>query len=298
MTDTFLGVDLGGTGTRLVLTTGAGDVLRDRSVPTATDPATAIGALVDALTGVAGAAVAGPVTGIGIGASGPIDAGGVIRNPDTLPAYTGLDLIPALRSAFGVPVVIDNDAVTAAYGEVRLGAGRGARSVLMVTLGTGVGVAMLTDGRPLRTATGAHPEAGHLYVPGDAPCYCGRSSCWEQQASRSALQKAAGRLGLGLDDAFARASAGETAAAALFAAYGHAVGRGLADLLTLLAPERVVLGGGGARFLAAYQPALDQTLGAVIGCYPPVPVVPAELGDIAGAVGAALWAASSSRPGR
>lgn len=293
MTDHYLGVDLGGTGTRIVLTTGAGVVLADRSEPTATDAATAAPALIEALTAVAGP-LGATVAGIGIGASGPVDAGGVIRNPATLPAYTGLELTQVLRAVFGAPVVIDNDAVTAAYGEVALGAGRGAGSVLMVTLGTGVGVAMLTGGRPLRTAAGVHPEAGHLYVPGDAPCYCGRSSCWEQQASRSALQHAvADQLGLGLDDAYARASAGDAAATALFSAYGQAVGRGLADLLTLLAPERVVFGGGGARFLTGYRAALQQTLNEITGCYPPVPVVPAELGDIAGAVGAALRVASS-----
>lgn len=293
MTDHYLGVDLGGTGTRIVLTTGAGVVLADRSEPTATDAARAAPALVEALTAVAGP-LGATVAGIGIGASGPVDAGGVIRNPATLPAYTGLDLTQILRAVFGVPIVMENDAVTAVYGEVALGAGRGAGSVLMVTLGTGVGVAMLTGGRPLRTAAGVHPEAGHLYLPGDAPCYCGRSSCWEQQASRSALQQTVtDQLGVGLDDAYARASTGDAAATAVFSAYGHAVGRGLADLLTLLAPERVVLGGGGARFLTGYRSALLETLDEITGCYPPVPVVPAELGDIAGAVGAALWVASS-----
>jgi glucokinase len=246
---------------------------------------------VDDLADVLANVADGPVDGIGIGASGPVDAEGVIRNRATLVAYSGLDLVGALRARFDVPVVIDNDAVTAAYAETQLGAGQGARAVLMVTLGTGIGVAMLTDGVPMRTGSGAHPEAGHLSVPGDAACYCGRASCWEQHASRSALQARAATLGLDLDTAAAWALDGDPDAVALFAAYGTAIGVGLADLLTLLGPDRVVLGGGGARFFDLYRPALEAALAQVVDCYPPTPVVAATLGDLAGAIGAALWAA-------
>lgn len=284
MTRRLLGADLGGTGTRIVLSDESGTVLAHRSVPTSSDPTTAVQHLATALAEVAD----GPVHGIGIGASGPIDAAGIVRNPATLPAYTGVDLVAALDDRFGVPVVVENDAVTAAYAETRLGAGRGARAVLTVTLGTGIGVAMLTDGRPLRTPAGTHPEAGHLLIPGEAACYCGRTSCWEQHASRAALQRQAEALGFDLDTAHAHAMDGEPSPAALFAAYGTAVGTGLADLLTTLGPDLVVLGGGGARYLDVYRPALERALAQVVDCYKPTPVVPAVLGDLAGAIGAAL----------
>lgn len=291
----YLGVDLGGTGTRIVLADEAGTVLADRSVPTATDRALALsdlsGVLSELVTASAGTTDA--LCAIGIGASGPVDADGVVQNPATLAAYTGLDLVGALGARFGVPVLIDNDAVTAAYAEARLGAGRGARAVLMITLGTGVGVAMITDGRPWRTASGAHPEAGHLWVPGHAPCYCGREACWEQAASRSTLQRALRTAGFELDEAHTAARAGDPQALELFAAYGRSVGDGLADLLTLLGPDRVVIGGGGARFLDVYGEVLDETLSRIAGCTEPPPIVQAELGDLAGAIGAALWAASS-----
>jgi len=285
VTGRLLGVDLGGTGTRIVLTDDAGSVLLNRSVPTSSDPETAVGDLALALAELAD----GPVAGIGIGASGPVDSRGVIRNPATLGAYTGVDLVGPLEDRFGVPVVIDNDAVTAAYAETRLGAGQGARGVLMVTLGTGVGVAMLTDGHPLRTASGAHPEGGHLSVPGHAPCYCGRISCWEQHASRSMLQSRAEGLGLDLDTAQAWAKGGDPKTLGMFHDYGTSVGVGLADLLTLLGPDLVVLGGGGARFLDLFRPALDDALADVLDCYLPTRVVAATLGDLAGAIGAALW---------
>lgn len=284
MTTRLLGADLGGTGTRIVLTDETGTVLSHRSSPTSADPATSIDHLVAALAEVAD----GPVAGIGIGASGPVDAAGIVRNPATLPAYTGLDLAGALRTRFEVPVVIDNDAVTAAYAETRIGAAQGSRAVLMVTLGTGVGVAMITNGHPLRTASGAHPEAGHLSVTGEATCYCGRSSCWEQRASRSALQRRAEALGLDLDTAHAWAKDGDPDTSALFAGYGAAVGEGLADLLTILGPELVVLGGGGSRYFDMYETTLQSALAKVVGCYEPPRVITAELGDLAGAIGAAL----------
>jgi glucokinase len=294
VTKRLLGADLGGTGTRIVLTDESGTVLDQRSVPTSSDPATAVGRLAEALAEIAD----GPVAGIGIGASGPIDTQGVVRNPATLPAYSGVDLVEALTDRFQVPVVIDNDAVTAAYAETRLGAARDARAVLVVTLGTGVGVAMLIDGYPARTASGTHPEAGHLSVPGLAPCYCGRTSCWEQHASRATLQRQVEALGLELDTAFTLATDGDPEAAAVFVSYGAAVGTGLADLLTLYGPDLVVLGGGGARYLDRYGPALEQALAQVVGCYQSPQVVTAALGDLAGAIGAALMSACPKEPAR
>ena len=287
MTTRLLGADLGGTGTRVVLTDETGAVLAHRSGPTSSDPAVAVDQLAAALAEVAD----GPAAGIGIGASGPVDAAGVVRNPATLPAYTGADLIGTLTERFGVPVLVDNDAVTAAYAETRLGAARDVRAVLVLTLGTGVGVVLMTDGRPLRTASGTHPEAGHLSLPGEAPCYCGRASCWEQQASRAALQRHVDALGLDLDTAYARSMDDDPESAAVFSAYGTAVGVGLADLLTMLGPDLVVLGGGGARYVDAYRPALERALAHVVGCYPRTPVVASTLGDLAGAIGAALMSA-------
>lgn len=280
----LLGADLGGTGTRIVLTDESGTVLSQRSGPTSSDPATAIDHLAEALAEIAD----GPVAGIGIGASGPIDTNGVVRNSATLPAYHGVNLVEALTNRFQVPVVVDNDAVTAAHAETRVGAARDARAVLLVTLGTGVGVAMLTDGHPRRTASGTHPEAGHLSVPGNAPCYCGRTSCWEQHASRATLQRQVEALGLDLDCAHARATDGDPQATAVFATYGAAVGTGLADLLTVYGPDLVVLGGGGSRYINSYRPALEQALAQVVGCYEPPQVVTGVLGDLAGAIGAAL----------
>lgn len=291
MTAAFVGVDLGGSGTRIVLAEGGGTVLADASIPTATEAA--VPALLDAMTAV----IAGPIAGIGIGASGPVDAEGVIQNPDTLPGFTGHDLVGAVSARFGVPVLIDNDAVTAAYAEALLGAGRSHHRVLTVTLGTGVGVALLDHGRPWRTAAGAHPEAGHLTVSGDAPCYCGRRSCWEQRASRTSLQATAAGLGLDLATLADRARGDDARAVDVFSAYGAAVAEGLADLLTLLGPGVVVLGGGGAVHLELFRPALLAGLHAIRGCFELPSIEAAQLGNLAGATGAALLVAARADPG-
>ena len=125
-------------------------------------------------------------------------------------------------------------------------------------------------------------------MSGDAACYCGRRSCWEQRASRTALQAAADGLGLDLRTLADRARGGDTEALAVFSAYGAAVAEGLADLLTLLGPEVVVLGGGGAVDLELFRLALLDKLATVQGCFEVPAIAAAQLGDLSGAVGAAL----------
>ena len=96
---------------------------------------------------------------VGIGASGPVDSRGIIRNDDTLPAYSHIPLADLLAAELGVPCTIDNDAVAAAIGENAYGAGQDSAALLAITLGTGVGVALLTRNAPYRGGDGTHPES-------------------------------------------------------------------------------------------------------------------------------------------
>jgi glucokinase len=292
-----VGIDLGGTGSRFVALDAQGVVRASVSVPTPCerDQAGLTAFFEQHITAVV---QRHRLVAIGIGASGPVDAGGIIRNPETLPALSGFDLPALLGSLFGVPCLIDNDAVTAALGEAHSGAARGYAAALMVTLGTGVGVCMLRGGLPVRGGDGQHPEAGHMSVSGPAaPCYCGRATCWEQVASRSALGRAA--MGVAPDagterDALyhlaLRAGQGDAAAQTVFTTYGTRLGGGLANLLTALRPECVVLGGGGAVYLEQYRSALLDTLASVRDCYPAFSLYQSELGDAGGAIGAAAMA--------
>ncbi|MFD7710535.1 ROK family protein [Streptomyces sp. NPDC059786] len=239
---------------------------------------------------------------VGVGASGPVDnAAGIIHNQDTLPWFSDFPLVDALRKRLGVPVLIDNDAVSAALGEHAAGAGRSCDRMLMITLGTGIGAAMLVDGRPVRGLDGAHPEGGHLPVGSDPTvCYCGLTGCWEQAASRSALQRML-RARLGEDHPAretlrhgSEAASGDPGVRRIFTEYGALVGRGLAALHAVYQPRVTVIGGSAASCLPLFADGLNQSLTRSAAYTVPTEIRPAELADSAGAVGAAVLALDHS----
>lgn len=288
-----MGIDLGGTGTRIVTLDQRHAVLGEKAAPT---PAQGSAAQVIAFLRELVESVAGSeeISSIGIGASGPIDAAGVIQNPATLPAFTGVDVAAELSQVYGIPVPVENDAVAACIGEAALGAGRGYSGVLMVTLGTGVGVSMLRSGEPVRGADGQHPEAGHLSIAGvDAPCHCGRSACWEIAASRTGLQTLIEglqdhRRSITLETLFAVGRDASPGTRAVLDAYGERVAAGLADLLTVHHPEIVVLGGSAAQLFDEFSTSLLAFLHRIVDCFPTPVIVPSALGDVGGAIGAAV----------
>ena len=238
---------------------------------------------------------------IGVGASGPIDHSGVIRNPDTLASFSDFDLGERLRRLFGVGVVIDNDAVAAAVAERRYGSALDARSLLHITLGTGIGTCLLVDGKPFRGSDGVHPEGGHLSIgEPSAPCYCGRPACWEQVASRVALEAAIETKFPGAlvgAPAVARAAdlaaAGNRAAISVFAAYGQRVGEGVSTLIGLYRPSLVVLGGSVARHFDLIARAIVATVEPTVAWHAPFELKPSSLDDFGGAIGAAALALDS-----
>ncbi|MET0901424.1 MAG: ROK family protein [Mycobacterium sp.] len=282
-----VGIDLGGTGTRIVLLDVGGNVVGDTTQPTAAwgNGPGAVVALTEAVLTLAGSAT---VSAVGIGASGPVDADGIIRNPDTLPAFSDVPLTLPLSERLGAPCVIDNDAATAALGEYRFGAGRGCTRLLMVTLGTGIGVGVLTEGRLFKDAHGLHPEAGHLAVAGPAAaCYCGLPSCWEQLASRTALRR---QLDTDVDTAALAARAGSTSTLDSFRRYGDYVAAGLSTLMTVYGPDRVVIGGGAAQYWDLWRPAVESGAGQRGRFGSSADIVVAHLGTLTGAIGAAALA--------
>jgi glucokinase len=277
-----VGVDLGGTGTRIATLGNDGVVLRHITMPTATGipPTQALARAIITATAEL------EIQGIGIGATGPVDARGVIRNPETLPAFSNVEITSILSDRLGAPCVIDNDAVTAAIGEHAYGAGRDSTGLLVITLGTGVGVAALVRGRPVRGADGCHPEAGHIAVSGPpASCYCGLPTCWEQLASRTALhQLAVGEI----HELAGKARGGDTAASQVFDTYGERVGAGLTTLLTIFRPDRVILGGSAAQYADLFEHGLHQSLNRAARYTQTPALATAELGNLAGAIGAAV----------
>lgn len=291
MSTITLGVDLGGTATRIVAIRDR-HVVASKIVSTPTVRSEVVPLLVSQINDVlsaAGSSVS-DADGLGFGASGPVTREGIIENPQSLPAFSGWDVAASVGASLGLRHRIDNDAVTAALAEVHEGAGHRGRGVLVMTLGTGVGVAIIRDGLPFRGADGIHPEAGHISVPSATDrCYCGRERCLEQSASRTALQLIA-QNSIGTTDLSILASLAserDPAARDAFAGYGARIGEGLNELCTQHRPELVVLAGSAAEYLTYFRATLEETLGRMTSA--PVPrVTITGLGDLGGAIGAAL----------
>lgn len=289
------GLDIGGTGIRIVIMCEEA-VLASTTIPTASFADLTVRQRVSTLA----QHILGllpydtRLSGVGIGASGPVYTdSGVIDNPYTLPAFSGFSLTAELENCLQVPVKIDNDATTAALGEGHFGAGIGSSRLLMVTLGTGVGVALLDHGKPFRMANGSHPEAGHIPVSdSDQVCYCGLTGCWESLAARSWLQT---QLMCRLPEVdYRRQSLADWQAicrqspeiADVFHQYGRQVGKGLGALLMAYGPDTTVLSGSAASLYPLFAPGLQSVLQRAAGFEINRNIHISLLGDTAGAMGA------------
>ena len=307
-----VGVDVGGTKCLAVVLDG-GRITGEARVPTPDRSGSLLNAIAALVHQVAGGTAP---TAVGVGAPGLVDVDGVLRFAPNLPGIVGLGLKAELEPRLGVPVQADNDATCAAWGERQLGAARGFDEVLLVTLGTGIGGGIVTGGRISRGANGFAGEIGHMVVDPDGPaCLCGRQGCWERFASGTGL----GRLGreaalagratrvrelAGGDPDQVRgehvttaAAEGDTEAVAVMEHLAWWVALGLANLANVFDPQAFVLGGGlaeaGDVLLAPVRSAFADAVGGH-GHRPAVEIVPATLGERAGAIGAACLAGDFS----
>ena len=308
-----MGIDLGGTKCLGVVVDGDGSVVEELRVPTPRGS----DAIVDVLVDVSSQLIArhAGVAGVGVGVPGLVDAGGVLRFAPNLPGVVDLPLAGPLAEALGVPVVVENDASCAGWGEREAGAGRGRDHVVLVTLGTGIGGGIILGGRLFRGHHGFAGEIGHMVVdPNGPPCVCGQRGCWERFASGSGLGRLAreaaesGRAARVValaggdpgdvkgEHVTAAAGEGDPEALAVMAAFGWWVALGLANLANAFDPELFVLGGGlveaGEVLLAPVRAAFDELLDGA-DHRPETGIVAAELGEHAGAIGAALLARRS-----
>jgi glucokinase len=255
-----------------------------------------------------------PVT-VGVGAPGMVDRAGVLRFAPNLPAAAGADLRSMLQARLpSSRVVVENDANCAAVAEQRFGALQGVLEGWMVTLGTGIGGGLIVGGEVRVGASGFAGEIGHVIVdPNGPPCPCGRRGCWERYASGGGLGRLAreaaygGRLphvvtGVGGDpenvhgeDITRAARSGDDGALAVLEELGWWVALGLANLVAVSDPERVVIGGGLAEAGELLLGPTRRAFAALVegaGVRPDIEIVAAALGERAGAVGAALVAGS------
>ncbi|GAB3205609.1 ROK family glucokinase [Marinactinospora thermotolerans] len=261
-----IGVDIGGTKVAAGVVDPDGRILTKVKHPTPANDSSAIADVVcDAIEELMATHPDDTFAGVGVGTAGFVDEGRsvVVFAPNL--AWRNEPLKERIQRRIDLPVVIENDANAAAWGEARFGAGRDTGNVVCVTLGTGIGGGVVLDGRLYRGRYGIAAEIGHYrIVPNGRRCGCGNHGCWEQYASGRALvaeaqdlartePRRAERLLKLADGDVARIQGPEITQAALegdgaalecFRIVGHWVGLGLADMAAILDPECFVIGGG------------------------------------------------------
>ncbi len=243
------------------------------------------------------------LTGIGIGSTGPVDPfTGEIGEVNFFPAWRGNNPVADLARIFGVRVAMENDADAAALAEAAWGAGKGKQRLIYVTVGTGIGAGIVLDGQLYRGVDGAHPEIGHHVIDSSGPpCMCGFHGCWESLAAGPAMvgwvessmpADYAHRANLTAKRICELAIEGDELARQAATREAHYLGLGLANLVTIFAPDAIVLGGSVMKSAILF---LDGIRATIVRCCRFVPfekadLAMASLGEDANLIGAArVW---------
>ncbi|MBI4323070.1 MAG: ROK family protein [Candidatus Omnitrophica bacterium] len=309
-----VGVDFGGTNIKVGCVTPRGRVVRRLVLPTRahTTPETFLDGVEGAIARLCAALTIrrSQVRGVGVGVAGLVDGSrGVIYRLVNVPGgWEGVALRRLLERRLRCPCAIENDVNAVALGEWRFGAGRGTRHSVYVTLGTGVGGGLVVDGKLVRGIAGTAGEIGHTGVRLNGPrCACGRRGCLEafvgtagivrraRQAIRAGnrpLERLAARHGGRLSpELVSRAArAGDRAAREIWQEVGCYLGAALANVVNLLSPERIVIGGGVAGAWPWFRGRLRATVRELAFAVPAraCQIVRAQLGDDAGIIGGAM----------
>jgi glucokinase len=300
-----LGLDLGGTNLKWTIVEHAGEdwrVLDRGQVPTRRGGPDAI---VPQLAEVGRAAIERwpDVSTAGVGIPGLYDPRtGTTRFLVNIPGpWDGYPVADPVAGALGVPVALINDARAFGLAELRLGAGRGAASIVGLTLGTGVGGVIAIDGKVHQGHDGTAGEIGHQTIDPDGPtCNCGNHGCLEAFARADRIAAACGTATA--EEAVERGRNGDAKAVEGLRRVGRYLGIGIANMIVVISPDRVVIGGGiaaaGDLLLDAAREEIRRRVHTT--SIDAVEIVPAELGTWAGAIGAAIHAAEAvgaARPG-
>ena len=296
--------DLGGTNLRTAAVSSDGSILYQRKAST---PQTNRG--IDIIDSIASEAlaciakVARQPIGFGVAAAALVDLAGtrVLSSPN-IPELNGIELSKAISDRVSTSVRLENDATAAAVGEHWLGASRDIDNSVCVTLGTGVGGGLIIGGRPFRGTGGTAGEVGHINVePDGIACGCGSHGCLEQYASATGIVRIANELRqartespgdpkeLASDDLYRAGCSGDPLARETFRRMGQYLGIALADLVDVLNPGMIVIGGGAAGAWDLFIEHVRSEVKSRAFRHPAelVQIVRAELGDNAGILGAA-----------
>jgi len=310
--DFAIGLDIGGTSIVAgVILKQTGQILSRASIPTESragqvDGLQRITALIEHVAGDAEVRVSNAI-GIGVGCTGPVDSTmGVIQNPYTLPGWEDLPLSSYLKAQFRLPTCLLNDCHAAALGEYWMGAGKRCRHMIYITVGTGIGSGLILNGQLYRGNGLLSGEVGHLALDPAGPlCYCGARGCLEMLAAGPAIVAAAqhapknGRIleiaehhheAITAKMVCQAAAESDPVALQIVTQAATYLGIGIANLLNILTPEIVVLGGGVMQSWSLFRPAIETIVNARSGMLKAVhiQILPAELGLNAGITGAAF----------
>ncbi|KPK41814.1 MAG: hypothetical protein AMK72_14885 [Planctomycetes bacterium SM23_25] len=319
MTKRYVGIDLGGTNLKLGLVSADGRILHRLTTPTEADrgPDHVLERMARAVRDLSEQAGIGTadVAGVGVGAPGLVHwKAGVVLFAPNLKGWTLIPVRDTLHEKLGMLVNLENDANAAAYGEFRCGAGRDVATLFLLTLGTGIGGGIIIDGRLFRGTTDTGAELGHIVVQhGGRLCGCGNRGCLEAYASATAVvgrfndavtagevSSLAGNDEITCKDIFDAAARGDETAARVVEQTAEYLAIGIASLMHVLNPERVVLTGGmmgaGAAFLDRVRHHVRAT--AFESAWKACEVRWSTLGGDAGILGAAFAAEAFDRTGQ
>lgn len=310
-----IGIDVGGTNVKIALVDDNGKIIYSNSVPTYAKMGYeyTVNNIKQAIKDLMKETNTTPsdIEGIGFDFPGQVDCKtGVVKLAPNIPGWVNVPIAQMIEDEFHIPTRIDNDVRCAALGELKFGAGRGCENFICITVGTGIGSGLVINGKVVRGATNAAGELGHikLQMNGGPICGCGDTGCLEAFASGPAIVAMAQEYIKGGKSTKFRemaaveggeitpymvakaAEEGDPVAKRIFEIVGEYIGIGLTSVINLLNPERVIIGGGvaesGELLLGPIRKTIKERAMVVAGNA--VEIVPAQLGNSAGVIGASM----------
>lgn len=308
-----IGVDVGGTNVKIALVDFDGKIVYSNTVPTRAEMGFEAGvnnikqAIKDLMQETNESAQT--IEAIGFGLPGQIDyKEGVVKNLPNIPGWVNVPLAKIIEDEFSIPTRLDNDVRCAALGELNFGAGKGCENLICITVGTGIGSGIVLNGKLVRGAKNAAGEIGHIKMTmeGGPLCGCGDYGCFEAYASgpaivsmakeyisggKSAKYKEMAADGIISPYIVAQAALqGDAVSIQIFKQMGKIIGLGLTSVINLLNPEKIIIGGGvadaGDILLEPIKQTIKERAMAIQGSC--VQIVPAQLANTAGVIGASL----------
>ena len=306
-----IGVDVGGTNVKIALVSDKGKIIYSNSIPTRAEMGYehTINSMKDAIRDLLKETKMKPtdIEGIGFGFPGQIDCKkGVVRLAPNIPGWVNIPIASIIEKEFGIPTRVDNDVRTATLGELNYGAGVGCENLVCITVGTGIGSGLVVNGKLVRGANNAAGEIGHikLNMQGGPLCGCGDRGCLEAYASGPSIVALAEEYIRGGKSTKYRelanpditpyivavaAKEGDPVALQIFRIMGEYIGMGLVSVVNLLNPEKIIIGGGVADAgEILFNPIKETISKRAMTIQKEVEIVPAQLGNTAGVIGASL----------